>query len=281
MEAGYDANGGLVLNLYPTSGANAATSDTSLISVIRYAGGQMTMFDQSGNPISPVLPNASIPIPSPLAFLGSNPGSSILTSLVVPNIQTHANAVNAQIAYSGGNAIATLTAPPATSGNNVWSYALSGSNWVAQSFSTTTSTATSTATRSMVFSNVNWSDNAINDSARAAIPVTLTTAPPPSSAPLPTSLGTPPADAPNSLSATVNPASCGTNQYALGGPQNVVMVHGLNSTGCAWTRMANWLNQDFRFGTELIPQLPANAPLATQGQDLANDMLATGATGNI
>jgi len=43
VEAGYDANGGLVMNLWPTNSQS--------VSSIRLAGGQITAFDTTGNPI--------------------------------------------------------------------------------------------------------------------------------------------------------------------------------------------------------------------------------------
>jgi pimeloyl-ACP methyl ester carboxylesterase len=273
LEAGYDTNGGLVVNLYPTAVVNPATSDASLISCIRYAGGQMTVFDQSGNPFPMVMPNSSIPIPSPLAFLGTNPGASVITGLVVPNIQTRATAMNAQVAFSAGNSEATLTPAPASGESAAWSYALSGSNWIAQSFSFSSATASAATTRTVAFSGLNWNDNAANDAVRAGAGVTIA-APPlsPSSGPLPTSLGTLASDAAYTPNIdTVSPANCNTNEYSLGGPQNVVMVHGMNSSSCTWTRMANWLNQDFLFGTEYIPSLPQDSPLAQEGADLVAD----------
>jgi hypothetical protein len=60
VEAGYDSSGGLVMNVWPTgTPADPNASDTDAIGFIRFAGGQMTIFDQNGTPISPVFPRRS------------------------------------------------------------------------------------------------------------------------------------------------------------------------------------------------------------------------------
>jgi hypothetical protein len=43
--------------------------------------------------------------------------------------------------------------------------------------------------------------------------------------------------------------------------------------------MANWLNQDFLFGTEIIPSLSPNDPLASQGQAMVSQVQSTGGNG--
>lgn len=277
FEAGYDANGGLVVNIFPTSTGNPQTSNVSLVSAIRYAGGQMTVFDQSGNPIPVVMPNSNMPIPSPLAFLGANPGSSVIAGIVVPQSSStfpaQARMTNAAVSFPDG-AHANVVGSTGSGATAAWAYALTGSNWIAQSVTLSASMTNGTSTRSFNFSNVAWNDNATNDAARASAAATVAQ-PPSASTSVPSSLAVP---APNaqytSNAATITPSNCNSNIYNLGGPQNVVMQHGLNSTSCAWTRMANWLNQDFRFGTEVIPSLPPNDPLATQGQDLVNQIQA-------
>lgn len=84
VEMGYDSGGGLVVNMWPTGPAPAPGADAPEISMIRLAGGQVTVFDEDGNPIAYVAPNASAPLPAPLQYLGSNPGPSVLRGLVIP-----------------------------------------------------------------------------------------------------------------------------------------------------------------------------------------------------
>jgi hypothetical protein len=51
VEAGYDSDGGLVMNLWPKgTPVNGFNTDASAVGFIRFAGGQITVFDQSGNP---------------------------------------------------------------------------------------------------------------------------------------------------------------------------------------------------------------------------------------
>jgi pimeloyl-ACP methyl ester carboxylesterase len=273
LEAGYDTNGGLVVNIYPIASSNPETSDVSSISCIRYAGGQMTIFDQSGNLIPIVMPNANIPVPSPLAFLGTNPGSSLISGIVVPRsirrFPPLSALQNGSVTYSPDGTRASLLGTPPSGGNAAWSYASVGSYWIAQSVTLSTSISNATAARTLNFSNVGWNDNPANDAVRAAAAPTVV-APPPATTNVPSTIATPAANAQYTANTgTINPTNCNTNAYNLGGSQNVVMMHGLNSSSCTWTRMANWLNQDFRFGTEVIPSIPPNEPLASQGSDLA------------
>lgn len=86
VEIGYDSNGKNIVNLWPT-GASSIASDSEQISVIRLSGGEVTAFDQYGVLIPLVLPVSNAPAFNPLSWLGSNPGSSILSQLVVSNIQ--------------------------------------------------------------------------------------------------------------------------------------------------------------------------------------------------
>ena len=86
VESGYDSNGGLVLNLQPTG----STGSQLGISMIRFAGGQVTVFDDTGNPF-PVVPAASnVGALTLLNLLGIDPGCSPICALVVPNLNTYA-----------------------------------------------------------------------------------------------------------------------------------------------------------------------------------------------
>src|ERR1035437_6357197 len=78
VEAGYDANGGLVMNLWPNG--NSLAPSTTGTSVIRLAGGQVTVFDQNSNPLSESLPSGVSSSENLLtSLLGSNPAPALLS----------------------------------------------------------------------------------------------------------------------------------------------------------------------------------------------------------
>lgn len=283
IELGFDSNGGAVMNLWPTGAPPDPTaSDTSLVSMIRFAKGTFTIFDQNGAAI-PSLPVASsvvdqngvatitgtVPALNPLDWLGCNPLCSIFGSLVVPNIQTAAQATNSQLSYSGADAV--LAGPTHTmsnvTSNATWTYASSGSVWLAQQATFYTNTPKNSSTRTLSFSNMSWNDNATNDATRIATGYKGTAPPAPTTA-------TPP---------TITPATdprCVPFLTNLGGPQNIAFSHGFLSNACVWERMVPWLNQDFRFGLELIPTYASRGlvGIASQGSQLVSDI--TTATGS-
>jgi pimeloyl-ACP methyl ester carboxylesterase len=280
VEAGYDASGGLVMNIWPKAAINPSNTDANPFGVIRFAGGQLTVFDENGNPL-PVTPlSAAMSLAGPLSLLGSNPGPSVVGGRWVPNIQAHATAMAASLSIAGSSPqTATLAMPFAKGGNAQWTYVASGSNWVAQQVVLTPALSNATASLAMQFANVAWSDNVTNDSARASKastgqtpPAVVTTAP----ASLTTLMADPATVAAGQI---ITPPNCNSNTYNLGGAQNVVFMHGIFSTSCTWTRMANWLNQDFRFSTEMIPTIATANGIASQGATLANDITAQGGGG--
>src|SRR5216683_7448556 len=100
VESGYDSSGGLVMNVWPTGTAvNPSTTDAEAIGFIRFGGGQITVFSQNGAPLPLVFP-ANVPITWPLSLLGTNPGPSAISNLVVPNVQNYANALKANYVTS-------------------------------------------------------------------------------------------------------------------------------------------------------------------------------------
>lgn len=254
VEAGYDSSGGIVMNLWPSgTQVNGENTDASTVGSIRYAGGQLTLFDQSGNPLSVTLPNSGMSLSGPLSLLGSNPGPSVIGGLVVPNIQNQASAMSAALSISG--ATAALQLPSSKTGSAAWSYVQSGANWILNQVTITPALSNGAATRTIQFANINWHDNSTNDAARGAVASTVK-APPAQVTSSPGSLPAPASDpAPVAVASIVDPANCNSNHYAIGGSQNVALIHGINSSSCAWTRMANWLNQDFSFKDEEIPTL--------------------------
>src|ERR1700685_3290699 len=106
-----------------------------------------------------------------------------------------------------------------------------------------------------------WSDNATNDAARAAKGYTATLAPS-SYASIPV--------------VTTSTPSGSTTVSQLGGPQNVVFMHGLFSSGNTWNRMEPWLNQDFRFGPEITPSYSSTSSLSNQGTSLVSEIKTVG-----
>ena len=244
----------------------------------------MTVFDQNGNPVPVYLPISTASASWPLSLLGGNPGPSVIGALVIPNIQTQATSLSASLSLgtnSSGLATAALQVPIASQSTAAWSYVQSGSNWVAQSVTVTPALSGATSSHTFQFANLNWNNNATNNAARAAAGSTVQ-APPSPVTTSPGALPTPAADpAPAATGPTFVASNCNTNVYDLGGAQNVAFLHGLNSTSCSWGEMANWLNSDFRFKTEVIPSLETGAGIATQGQELISEMNSVGGSGYI
>jgi pimeloyl-ACP methyl ester carboxylesterase len=270
VEIGYDTSGVVVMNLWPTgTPPNPITDDTGLVSMIRFASGNITVFDQNGVAIPFSAPASNVAAFSPLSLLGSNPAPSLLTSLVVPNIVTRASAVHAALSYStdGSQAYLSMAQPP-VSNNATWTYAQAGSVWNAQQAVFQLVTPAKTSTRTLQFANIASFDNATNDAARAAKGDTIT-------AGKAVSTATPTAIPIQSSS------SCPPYLSNVGGTQNMVFQHGILSSGCTWHRMIPWLNQDFRFANELVPSLSSLSPLASQGGALISDINAAGGSGYI
>ncbi len=213
-----------------------------------------------------VPPNASLSAVQPfLNLLGANPGNSVLSSLVVPNIQTYAAGLHASLTQAQNPTADYVGVPVQTGGTTNWRYVPSGSSWLATQLTFTPSVSFGAVSRTVQFANMAWFDNATNDNARAARGYTVQAAPARTST------------IPSGLTAT-SPSSCSTTVSQLGGVQNVVFQHGLKSNACAWTRMTNWLNQDFRFNTEVVPTLSSLDPLSSQGTALINELKSVGGT---
>ena len=268
VEAGYDASGGLVMNLWPKGApVDPINSDGNPLGFIRFAAGQMTIFDQGGSPLPALLlQGMSIPTNWSLNMLGSNPGPSVISNLVVPNISNYSANTRAQLAYGTPSSTAYVTNSMSDGSTARWTYTQSGSNWIAQQVVLSPTVSAGTSTRTVQFSNLSWFDNSSNDSVRAARGYTAT--------PLPTSGSMP-------TVTTGTPAGSSTTVAQLGGPQNVVFMHGMLSNGTTWDRMEPWLNRDFRFGTELTPSYSSTSSLSSQGTTLVNDITTNGGAGYI
>jgi pimeloyl-ACP methyl ester carboxylesterase len=256
------------MNIWPTgTPVNASTTDAEAIGFIRFGGGQITVFGQNGAPLQLAFPT-NVPTTWPLSFLGINPGPSAISNLVVPNVQNYANALKANFVTSQHPTADYVTVTQSNGSTAAWTYVPSGSNWVAQQVVLTPAISSGSATRTIQFANLGWYDNATNDAARAAKGYTVKT--PPNST----------TGNPSGFNVT-SPASGPTNVYHLGGTQNIAFMHGLGSSSSTWTRMSNWLNQDFRFANEVIPTFTWSDPLATQGTDLVNEINSVGGSNYI
>jgi YD repeat-containing protein len=260
VEIGYDANGQLVVNIWPT-GDNGVPSEWGDVSVVRLAGGKITVFDGNGAPISVVPPLEGLPEFNPLSLLGSNPGASILSRLVIQNVETYAQQTDSQLSYDGAHAILSKTGPE--SGTTQWTYAPSGNVYVATQLTLQMNKPDLVATRTLQFTNLQWYQNAAKDAERANRGSTAIPPPPPS-----TSTPMAVAESPSS--------DCVPYLSNLGGTQNVAFVHGFMSDRCTWRRMVPWLNQDFRWGIELAPNLSSLDDLADQGNELISHISLIG-----
>ncbi len=246
VEAGYDTNGGMVINLYlnPTT-ASSYTTSISPVGVVRYAQGQITLFDTNNVPIPQVLPNSGMSALLPPSFVNSNTGGSLLGQLAVSDIRHFAAVRNAVLNLQGSSATVSLPSGPGP--QVVWTYAQSGSTWVPQQVQIAPSMANGSVTHRLQFSNLAVFDNAAADAARASQPATLQSPPPSNNNAAPQFAPTPEF----AISCPGNPGQ-EYQQYQLGGSQNIAFQHGFMSDPSTWVRMVPWLNQDFIFGTEVV-----------------------------
>ncbi len=162
IELGYDSNLAVVANIWPKGNAlNPYGTGGGTTSMLRYAGGQITAFDLSGNPIPFTVPNASFTANTPISFLGGNPGATVTGGIIVSNLQNHANLLGASLAYGSGSTTATMTVPLPSGGSAIWNYTLSGSNWMAQQITVVPSgVSASTSSVTLQLANHSWSENA-------------------------------------------------------------------------------------------------------------------------
>ena len=265
VESGYDSNGGLVLNLQPTG----STGSQLGISMIRFAGGQVTVFDDTGNPF-PVVPAASnVGALTLLNLLGIDPGCSPICALVVPNLNTYAQQKNAQLQYVNSSPQQYTMSKSISSGpggTQNWLYTQLGSNWVATSVTSTPNDSSGSQTLTLQFANLSWYDYSANDTARTNRGYTA------QNPPSPTSISTALTQTASSSTNCPNP----TNNN--GGTGNLVMQHGMASDGCTWQYLYPILQQDFKLGTVLIPTSSWSSALSQQATGLENTINASAAS---
>jgi pimeloyl-ACP methyl ester carboxylesterase len=270
VEAGYDTNGNLVMNLYlnPTT-ANPYAVSVSPVGVVRYAQGQVTLFDTNNLPISPVMPNSSLTALLPSWLQVSSKGASLIGNFRVSNIRSFAVAQNASLNLQGSTA--SLTFPSGPSPQVVWTYTQSGSYWVPSQVQVTPTVANGAVTHTLQFSNLAISDNATNDASRASQFPTL-------QSPAASNSNVPALDAPE-VEASCTPGGGETNH--LGGTQNIAFQHGFMSDPSTWVRMVPWLNQDFILGTELLSATDWCSGVADQANTLEQEIQSAGGSNYI
>jgi pimeloyl-ACP methyl ester carboxylesterase len=269
VEAGYDTTGSLVMNIFMTpNGADPSQVSVSPASVIRFAKGQIALFDSHNVQIPLTLPNAGIGALLPTTFLSTNTGASLVGKLAVSNIQSFASAQKASLTYSGSTAIVTLPA-----GTNIptiaWTYAQSGSVWVPLQVQVTPSMTAASVKHTFQFSNLSVYDNPTADASRA------------SQFTIPQASSSSYTNVTSEVVPTASSSSCNEQINPLSGAQNIAFEHGFLSDPCTWSRMTGWMNQDFLLGTELISKTNSTGPVADQAADFENQVNSTNKNGFI
>lgn len=263
IEAGYDSNGQMVINLRPTGSTNPGK-----ISLLRFAGGRVTAVDQNGVSVPDFVGAAGVGWPQLQQFLHGGAGAS--TAFTVSNLQSFSQATAATSSSSSTTSVAYLNRPfrAGSAGGTVTStLQSSGGAWSTSQIAVSTQTSNTGATRVTSFANAVWSDNTALDAVRTGQPH------PSVQIPVPTTT------APGAIAAAAS-SSCGPI-VQTGTGQNIVFQHGIHSSCAAWPRMINWLNQDFQFGTEIAPSLSSFDGLANQGAALVQQIQATGGSNYI
>ena len=267
VEAGFDANDGLVVNMFSSDPTvDVTTTNRDLVGQIRLADGKFIIYDQSGNPLPLVLPN-NMPLPNPLAWLGLTPGPSVVSNLVVSSPKTLATQIGATItAQSATSQELTKSGTTQTASTRVMNYQSAGSMWTLNQVQVTPAAVSGIqSTHTFQFSNVVWNTNSAGDSRRSARGTTIATTPAASGV----TFTSPPAPVPSSVTPQFQVTNSGLGR-------NVVFQHGIFSDASTWNKMTTWLNSDFQFNTELVPTLTSTNFLAAQASDLVGQMSSTG-----
>src|SRR6185437_7140092 len=265
VEAGYDSSGGLIVNLSPIGSApDPVSGRASKFSMVRYADGKFSVFDEQGALIPIIFPPPPTELGNPLGYLLPGPCGCPTGGLVIDdpggfaaNMHTTANLVSqSPMTYN-----MAMAAPPGESGSANWTYAYSGGHFLATQMAFQGDNGD---TQVFQFSNVGWSDVPSKDAARAT-----------SRTPSPAATTGTPSGGPG-----FSPLpGCNEKDYQLGGPQNIVFQHGLHSDSCTWDQMTTWLVPKFQFGTMLVPTLPWIDSLSSQASLLTNRINADPGSG--
>lgn len=258
VEAGYDANDKQVLNITPTG----AWAQQIPIGAIRVADGQLYIFDASGNLLD--ADTANFPLLNPFQLGG--PASSVVSMLVVPNIQAYAAGRDAQLATHSNIATVSMTSSASRApGNVTYTYQQSGNYWLATGIVIAPSISNGNIQRNITISNLGWNDNAANDQTRANNQTSGSYGPAPTTA------------TPGPLTTTSPAQSCWTPSlntpevFNNGGSLNLLMQHGLWSDSTTWCYIEPNLAADFQLGTVILPpwtppRLPHFPPVRTRKQ---------------
>ena len=271
LEAGFDTNNLLVVNIQPTDTATDRTtsfySGTGKISV---RGGRLFLYDASNNPIPVVMPDGT-PVPEVLPFLGLSPGASVLSGIIINSPPTTAQWIPGTLSYPQSNlAKIVSTSSIGTSSSKTLTYVQSGSVWILQTVKLVMSTSNRTVSQVIQTSNVAWYDNTTRDSQRATKRSTLVRYPPAGT------LSLNPYTVPSATSVTPS------DQLTTGATgSDVVFQHGIFSSGSTWNRMVPWLQSDFHFANVQTPSLNSTDHLASQAGSLTNLVQSTGISSNI
>ncbi len=278
VEAGYDANGNLVVNILsldPTSDPTTTPSDE--FQVMRCAGGQLTLFAKDGTPLTVPLYEGQ-PLPNPLELLGLSPGSSVLNGIIVQDIFQYAQEHQATVLTLEGQTVSSSDPPPSTvqlsasvqasgGGSTLWTCQQEQDYWKLVALGYTLSMDNIEASGFLQISNINWHRNSTADAARESQGSTIQS-PPADWTWEPT---TPELFSPDNSIARIDP-EC---QFS-GTGQNMVFQHGSFSSCSTWNRMHPWLGDKFQFGNVFIPSLSSTDRLPHQAGDLINLVAASG-----
>lgn len=110
VEAGYDTNGNLVVNIFSLDSSDPTTTPSDESQIMRYAGGKLTLFAKDGTPL-PVPLYEGQTLPDPLGLLGLSPGSSVLNGIIVQDIFQYAQENQATVQTLDGQTISNSPPP--------------------------------------------------------------------------------------------------------------------------------------------------------------------------
>jgi pimeloyl-ACP methyl ester carboxylesterase len=282
VEEGYDIDGGLVLN---TTFVSSVPISNPPVRRVTLSGGKLTFFDGNGAPVNGAIPgsNDAQPVLAP----STGRWAPLLKSLAIQDIRAYARATSAVLIGDPDSAIAPgsvqsvmLRLPVHVPGGGtlIRTFRQSSQGWVLAQETTSRQTPYGTMTTTKNYSNVLWHQNSANDVARKTAAHSRPNIPPHgeverSSIAL-TSAGT-----------LLSPSGCATTVNKLSGAQNVVFQHGIKGNSCSWNdstfSMVGTLNQEFSFGTEIVPSLSSTDSLSSQSSALVSLLQTTGGSNYI
>jgi len=191
VEAGFDTNNKLVLNLFVTDPpADPTTTLVSQIGKLQVVNGQPTVYDTAGNPMPGAFPHGSAASAWPFA---ATPGASVLDYLLCSDLSQLASEMQGTVqSVQSSPPVSRVTAPLHVSGGGsiALTYQGTGNAWTLQQVTLTPAMSQLQATWTLQISNLAWNRNSSGDAARASLAISP---PPPPRAP--PSASTPPSPA--------------------------------------------------------------------------------------